>query len=444
MKDLIKDMEIIAINDSFRYIDVVDDLIPIETLKASKYDFSIPTIIPVNWVVAYKEITQNEYDTEFNRKHSIAGEMLRTTENVVIAGGAAARPLYMTNKNVYTDIDIFIYGILDEVEFWKKVNEIAQKITSLSISMSHRECIISQKMKKGIVVIGISSSDHQLLIEYQIILRMYHTVSSIIHAFDIPSCCVAYDGHTAFTTTLGAYAHTNQVNLVSTTYRSTSFERRLVKYFERGFGLGLIGYDVDKAYNSRLGTLTHRYLHIDINTKSGNTIIGNVSTVTYYGRHMDSEYSAIHPKVHTYKELVTQIQCIEDIGVILRTNSHKPVDYSLFHDLDVSKILELYPGVSQRLIEKQCDQIQRTELRNLKNLKFSKTIVTEIINIVLTETEFVATKKINDILMEQINIHARYIPEWLIVQDPQRQYTAAINPIIEDPEDWYGTGLYKK
>lgn len=441
-KDLLKDMEVIAINESFRYIDVVDDLIPIETLKASKYDFGIPTVVPSTWT-PYKELSQEEYNKEFNRKHSIIGSIIRDTTNIVIAGGAAARPLYTSNKNVYTDLDIFIYGILDERLFWEKVNDVAQKIVTRS-SQNNRDCCITQKMKKGIVVIGVASPDHQLILEYQIILRMYHTMSSIIHAFDIPSCCVVYDGITAFTTTLGAYAHTNQVNLVTTTYRSTSFEKRLVKYFERGFGLGLIGYDADKAYNIRDRSMSHKYLHIDVNIREGNNIVGNIRTVSYYGKYMDSEYSAIRPRIFTYKEFVTQIQCIEDIGLILRRNSHKLVDYTLFYDSDVAKIIELYPSGTEHLIEKQCDQIQRTELRNINHMKFSKKIIKEMIDIILTNSEHDATKKITDVLTEQIHVNARYVPEWLIVQDPQRQYTAAINPIIEDPEDWYGPGLYKK
>lgn len=439
-------MNIININESFRYINVVDDLIPVDKIDYQGYEFNVPTVIPVKWGI-YRKISQEQYMAEFDRKHSIAFKVLQSTENVAVAGGAAARPLYILNKNVYTDIDLFIYGIFDEQEYWNKVNEIAEKIIILTIEQNS-SFRITQKMKKGIVVIGVILKD-QLVIEYQIILRMYHTLSSIIHAFDIPSCCVAFDGYRAYTTTLGAYAHSHQVNLVHTIYRSTSFERRLVKYFTRGFGLGLIGYNLKNGYqivkymdNTRTCKLNHKYLNIHVYSKNGNKIIGNVNTIYWNRAQIDNEYANIGLNIRSYHELVTHIQCIEDAGLILQQHTPVSVDYSDFYNMKVSDIIKLYPNGIERHISKQCNKIQNTRIKDLKLMAFSKTIIREIIDIILNENELLATKKIMDILYEQIQIYANYIPEWLIVQDPQRQYTAAINPVIENPENWYGTDLY--
>lgn len=436
-------MEIIAINDTFKYIDVEGDLIPIDTLESTRHTFKIPTVLPVEWK-QYIKVTQEAYDIEFKRKYKKnVYDMLKTTSNVVVAGGAAASPLYVLNKDIYTDVDIFIYGIFDELIFWDKVNEISSKLITIeghSTGNGSSHTVI-QKMKKGIVVIAVLSEDRELIAEYQIILRMYHTVSSIIHAFDVPSCCVCYDGNIAYTTTLGAYAHTNQVNLVSTTYRSTSFEKRLIKYFDRGYGLGLIGYNLEKGYcHSRL-ILSHKYLVIDVYNRSGNLIQGHISPKMRYG--YDNEYATIREIRLPYNEFITQVQCIEDIGLIL-SESADLIDYSLFHDMEVADIISKFPGSIANMIERQCNQIQRTELRSIKNMKFPKTIINEILDHIMSCSEFESNKKISTILMEQINAHARYIPEWIIVQDPQRQYTAAINPVIEDPEEWYGPGLYIK
>lgn len=438
-------MDIIAINESFRYIDVVDDLIPIEDIKKSEYDFKIPTIVPTNWST-YCEITQEEYDIEFNRKHSVPMKVLHSTTNIVVAGGAAARPLYVSNKEVYTDIDIFIHGIFDEQLFWNKVNEVAEKLITLTIEVN-RDYQISQKMKKGIIVIGIALNG-QLIIEYQIILRMYHTISSIIHAFDIPSCCVCYDGYKTYTTTLGAYAHANQVNIAITKYRSTSFERRLVKYFNRGYGLAFIGYNVEKGYNTErrqyelYNIMQHKYLCITITDRNDNKFIGHVYTSNIYRSNIDSEYSCINPKIHSYNELVTHIQCIEDVGIILRQNSHSLIDYSKFYGMEVTDIILLYRNGIDKIIGRHCDKIQNTTLRGIKLMKFSKLVIRDIIDVILAEDEYAANKKIMDILFEQILLYSGYIPKWLIIQDPQRQYTAAINPIIENTEDWYGSDLY--
>lgn len=440
-------MDIISINDNYRYIDAVNDLIPISKIKSSLYDFKVPTVIPETWGI-YKEISQEEYDIEFKRKHNVAFEMLQSTENVIVAGGAAARPLYISNKNLYIDIDIFIYGITDEELFWKKINEIVEKITTLSINAS-KNCDITHVIKKGILIVGVFSNDkHCTLMEYQIILRMYHTLSSVIHAFDIPSCCVAYNGHIAYTTTLGAYSHANQVNLISTSYRSTSFERRLIKYYDRGFGLGLIGYNITKgliiSIPQSLLMLLHNYLNIIVKSAQDNCIIGKNISLKRHHKYTsnDMDYATIKTNIKSYSDLIIQIQCIEDNGITLLSNSRKVIDYKQFYNMEVSTVIDKFPNGIDILISKQCEQIQKTELRNLKYLNFPKIIIQEIIDIILNYDEYTSNKKIRSILMEQIMVHSRYIPEWIIVQDPQRQYTASLNPIIEDPEEWYGTGLY--
>ena len=79
-----------------------------------------------------------------------------------------------------------------------------------------------------------------MVIKIQIILRAFPSVSAVLHGFDIGSCCAAYDGFTARLTTLGAFSQLFRVNLINPEYRSTTYEQRLAKYFERGYALGLI------------------------------------------------------------------------------------------------------------------------------------------------------------------------------------------------------------
>jgi hypothetical protein len=433
-------MEIININDQYRYIDATDDLIPIKDVYPTKYIFDIPTVVPINWK-PYVYISQEEYSVKFSKSYPIIDKILKNTTNIVVAGGAAANPIYVENRiYIHSDIDIFIYGILDEVEFWKKVNEIALKI----VSLIDQKLNITQKIKRGILIIGIHNSCG-LIIEYQIILRMYHTMSSIIHAFDIPSCCILYDGTTTYTTTLGAYAYSNQVNLVYTKYRSTSFEKRLIKYFNRGYGLGFIGYDIKKAYNNSLQKLSHKYLNIDIikiDINNINNIVGNINTKNYYKNSV--EYNSIKSKYSSYNDLIVHIQQIEDVGLVLKNNNIKIIDYTNFYDMKLSEIIKLFPNGIEALIDKQSEKIQNIELKNIQKIPFPTTIILEIVDIILNYKEYIVHQKIKNILYEQINMFSDYIPNWIIIQDPQQQYTASINPIIDDPEDWYGNDLYIK
>jgi len=70
---------------------------------------------------------------------------------------------------------------------------------------------------------------------FQIILRAYKSISEILHGFDLGSSAVGYDGENVWMTTLSKYSYRNMVNIVDITRRSTTYERRLIKYFNRGF-----------------------------------------------------------------------------------------------------------------------------------------------------------------------------------------------------------------
>jgi len=76
--------------------------------------------------------------------------------------------------------------------------------------------------------------------KYQLFTTAYPSGSAAVHNFDVPACCTFYDGRTAWSSTLGAYAHLFRVNLVNPKYRSPTFGLRLVKYFKRYYALGFV------------------------------------------------------------------------------------------------------------------------------------------------------------------------------------------------------------
>ena len=422
-------------NDLYRTVDAVGDIILLDDIKPIEYTYQYPTLI-LNPLLEYKPMSQVEYNNEFESKLGITREILCSTTNIVVAGGAAARPLYTHDKNTKTDVDIFIYGITDSKIFWLKVNELVSKIYRLNMAQN-ADNEITFKMKKGIVVIYVYNSRTNYYLEYQIILRMYHTISSIIHAFDIPSCCVAYDGYTTFTTTLGAYAHATQVNLINTKYRSTSFEHRIRKYLLRGFALALVGYNLERGYDKHMRTLRHNYMCIHVKSVEDNKIL--VHSIYPCCRNYRSEYNEIKPLRIPYDKLIVEIQSIEEYGIILK-NYNKLIDFSEFYNCDVATIIKKYPSIVQDTVNTYYHKIMGTKLNNLKCIKLPKLVLNELIGHIITSNEI----KIKDILLEQIIVNGKYIPEWIYIHDPTRQYTAAINPIIDSPEEWYGDGLYNE
>ena len=71
----------------------------------------------------------------------------------------------------------------------------------------------------------------------QVILRRYKHPSEVLHSFDLGSCQLAYDGTDVFTTSVGLLAIKMGINIIDMTRRRRTYERRLSKYLDRGFGI---------------------------------------------------------------------------------------------------------------------------------------------------------------------------------------------------------------
>lgn len=90
----------------------------------------------------------------------------------------------------------------------------------------------------------------------QIILRAYDYPEHIPLGFDLGSCAVAlqfYDGNPVlFTSKFGRLALLTGYNVIDPTRVSPSFQRRLRKYFERGFGIIFPDLDLDRVPKDNL------------------------------------------------------------------------------------------------------------------------------------------------------------------------------------------------
>jgi hypothetical protein len=73
----------------------------------------------------------------------------------------------------------------------------------------------------------------------QVILRIYSTVSEVLHGFDLGSCAVADDGRRLYFTSASKLAFERGLNVLDLTRRRANYELRAVKYLTRGFALAL-------------------------------------------------------------------------------------------------------------------------------------------------------------------------------------------------------------
>ena len=192
---------------------------------------------------------------EFKQNFNIFTEGLfdcMNWDNVLLAGGsvlAIASPISSeykkNNKNIRewfhdlkyskSDLDLFIYG-LDEVKATKKLFEIYENIKKILPT----DCICIRSSR------AISIVSKYPYRNVQIILRLYSSPAEILMSFDIDSCSIGYDGNKVWCTPRAHYAITHKRNIIDLTRMSSSYEHRLKKYSERGYGVVVPKFDYEK------------------------------------------------------------------------------------------------------------------------------------------------------------------------------------------------------
>merc|ERR1712137_586980 len=165
-------------------------------------------------------------------------------DNVFVAGGAVLacmQPDFSTSTELNNpfhsaDIDIFLYGLTPS-QANQKLKDIYQVVKRNS---GNSGSVI--RTQHAVTILGEYPYRHT-----QIILRIYKSPAEVLMGFDIDSCCVGYDGQRVLALPRARRALTKRHNLVDLSRRSLTYETRLHKYSQRGFGVWVPGFDESKV-----------------------------------------------------------------------------------------------------------------------------------------------------------------------------------------------------
>lgn len=255
--------------------------------KGKVWDFSYPTLVfddndnhrikrardgPMNFLPD----TLGDFHGLWNQKYQALADKF-TYDNYIVAGGCLANLLrnwrenmaddYYGNDGPVIDIDIFFYDCTPE--------EAIETIRKMADSFG-RENIVSF-IRSDLAMTMIL--DHNKLggdegrygrsspLRIQFIFRIYSSISEILHGFDLPSSAVGFDGEKLYFTANSKFAYEYGLNYVDTTRRSTTYEWRINKYFNRGFDLVLPNLRVDPPKTINKGTnwtINLEFLEIDV------------------------------------------------------------------------------------------------------------------------------------------------------------------------------------
>jgi hypothetical protein len=227
-------LEVLRANDEHRGGESKADLWSLEQAHAvlpRAYAFRAPTFTPRRWAAA-KPITQQVYDARFAESLPLVAPCLPIS-NVVVAGNGAARCLVEPDASGMS-LDFYIVGIdpEDKRALWLKVGEIVNRLRAVGMTAEYPQMITSLLMPGAVKLMAETG-------EIRIILRAFASLSELLHGFDVPAACVAYDGVTTVMTTLGAYAHTARANVVNPAYHNSTYAAQLAWWFARGYALAM-------------------------------------------------------------------------------------------------------------------------------------------------------------------------------------------------------------
>jgi len=460
-----------AINDAHRRHDIKDgagsDLWSLDqwagTFPHEQLDNQYPVLSPIKfenqfdavsgleWCPA-TQITQREYISLFRSKFNIIDNIL-PINNVIVAGGAAAH--FIGNPESDSgDVDIFIHGIdpTDDSALWDKVSEITDRLKASISDSFDDEISIDSNITPGLISFNIGGE-----LTVQIILRAYPSISAILHGFDVPSCCVAFDGRITYLTTLSAWAHAFRVNIVNPTYRSTTYELRLIKYYRRGYAVMMPHLDKIAFTAGNITILPHIVVYPI--TGKGTYLGGYLMAKNTMSVKSDYEYtvSEIHSTAINSKKFLRgsfQFKMMESCWC---QNDFAPWStFQLFRDRKPSLHDILTREELSSYLDAQCERVVTTS--NGVNID----ILTHTFGLNVGECEKIlsaihrldsgdvchqlnvqpALVGFRDKILDRFDREPRTPIKWWITIDPSRQYTCSLNPRLEHPSEWYGPDAY--
>lgn len=492
---------LLEIDAKYRYLGVTDDLFTLHDLSPeSTWQYELPTLTNTHEYGKKKINKNNDNFKDLFFKTFIFLDNINLN-NLLIAGGSIKSLLFNTTVN---DIDVFMYDLNNHIDaqlrmeifildiykhlinirdgFYVK-NEL-DKLNIITKSMlpnenakivrefeqKHKQ-IYNPKINTEILIYSNGNTITLFInnIKVQIILRLYSTISEILHGFDLGSSAVGFDGKNVYFTSLSKFSFENMVNIIDTTRRSTTYENRIIKYFESGFSIIIPNLNI---HNLKLDY--HKYqlnevCELPYMTFSYSSINGNLIKVNkfyknngytvntdydFYGQlncnnGSDDIFALQHYNVSQLisgkNRFVIKIDLSDEINILKskkinidnwKLNFNKPV-------VEYDFIERTYNNLAIKLnIENILMEKIRKYINVVDNKDFVQSVYINTTNGAERKQKIISIielqkLKLKKSLNQAINIKINWITE-----NPTTQLTSSINPIIDDTKQWYGNQYY--
>ena len=464
------------------------DLLGLQQIDFTKdWDYSLPTIASPISSIPDKIKDIDAFNDRFN---GLYGSYFSEVDfnNILIAGGAVMGTLLREDWD--NDVDIFIYGLTEEQAINKVSTLVSQLYNSYKRSLHDEEEDIKvpvntrpisparnvrrtevpvntrtrprprsistspKRVKEEDIEFVITRNRNAITLQFggfqeiQIILRLYVSVSEILHGFDLGSVAVGYDKNNVYFTSLGKFSYEHMVNIVDPTRRSTTYEYRLKKYLDRGFRMILPYLDMSKLKTTNLRYHISEVATLPYFTFSYDQIKGNVITLdrllkygnnggekSDYGDFDAEQYSAF------YKNLKSLVNIERNYGYY-HYSSHMDKDILTSPPfISISGIIDYYNVLEKRIYDKGEFSIKTFSSyfsvdllpKILSDIFLNKGDMTELRQLIEVQKN-VVVNRLRSLKSEDYQIR-------FLTRNPGTQLSGSFNPIVSDYRDWYGEYL---
>ena len=452
-------------------LDSLEDLWLIDDIDFTKdWDYSLPTIHSDRTVSIRNNLIRdlNQFQALFVKQYSRYFSAVKF-DNILIAGGCVTGVLFQQHSFLENDVDIFIYG-LNQKQADMKVKQLIQQIYQ-----SYKDDLLSQYLKKinneGMnrqsltneeiaMVLAENPSINNIRNRYclslefdnlkiQIIFRLYRSISEILHGFDLGSSAIGYDGKQVYFTSLSRFSYEYLSNIVDTTRRSTTYEHRLEKYYQRGFQIILPYLDIKKLPTRYLKYRLPEVCQLPYFVFSYTGLQGNkihLQKLIEWGPNVnhtdeekpDSDY--LPAEVDEYKVFYLNLKNLVKRGYDFYYYSER-MNLDILTDppyITSSRVIDFYDSIGKRIFNGSNFNAK------IFSTYFSPELIPDIVNQLFIEKNY---KYLNQMIQKQKQLILNRLQKiremnhsqinW-ITKNPGSQLTSSFNPIIADPADWYG------
>jgi hypothetical protein len=284
-------------------------------------------------------------------------------DNLLMAGGAISRCFNSTDGiGPGQDIDFFVYGLTPE-QATERFKEFVRQLKLIIKTMYPNWDMACSRNE----ICWTAELDCSIKIQF--VFMIYASITEILHSFDLPSSSIGFDGRNVYFTPLSLYCYKHCINPVDTTKASTTYGKRLAKYWIRGFDIVFPNLDTSKlTVNAGRATLDLPNMYFDI-ILGGNVMLGIATSKIRYTKPCE-EYGTITSdarlfNTHHVNEPRRLIRVnLRDLDDLITTEP--TFELENIYGLDI----ELYNATVAFNAPKEIQWIQRPEREPLKTQFF--------------------------------------------------------------------------